>query len=297
MADSVSRLSLKWSVLHFISPLEFPPQIQMKIRTANVLKVTKKQSLAEVSFTKSRVWEDLRFQRTDVQTIEDFYAEIIKKCPTIPAPFLLWIESDFVDTLIASTAHAQRAIKLQLDRHEPVSFIAGKVNATVINRLVNPTNPILCDEMRHLLDQSTQAHAERAPVSPMRAVARHEEARAHLRTEITEEIGNQEFHTPIRSSSPPDGRTNTYQYTTPTNLGIVPVPVWAEHAPLLLSLSSLLYTIQTHLVPRGRCDPVDEAMVMEICKKMKKHIIGRPSIISSDDDEIAPDLYRDEDLQ
>jgi hypothetical protein len=231
------------------------------------------------------MFENVPFIKDDIADIAAFYHALMAKCPTLPQPFILWMEADVVETLIVTTGHLHAAILLMAQDRSGIKFLAGRLNATVLKRVCDGRNPMVSPELVTLIAESAPAQTARAPVSPIRAIARHEEARSQLRTEIAGSMDGQEFHVPRDYPHRDQERVTLYKYTMPKNLGLVPVPVWEEYAPLMLSLNSMMYTMQKHLVPRGRYNPVDQDLVLEVCKKvMRAHSRGQIPVSSSDDD-------------
>lgn len=57
---------------------------------------------------------------------------------------------------------------------------------------------------------------------------------------------------------------------------VISITIWKRYAPLLLSLNSLIFTIDNQIMQIGRTTPVDEKIVSKICKQiLEEHSIDK----------------------
>lgn len=117
-----------------------------------------------------------------------------------------------------------------------------KVSPDVVNDLTPPPSP----------------DAKKQTISSMQAINSAE--RRQRAVEILNEESSMEFSGPIFKRNQDDP--------------VCSITVWKRYVPLLLSLNSLIFTIDHQFLQIGRTIPIDEKLVTQLCSKiLEEHIV------------------------
>ncbi len=141
-----------------------------------------------------------------------------------------------------------------------IVVLAITLNNDLTNRMVKweKVSPEVISDLKPPPDPN----AKKQSIASMHAISAAE--RRHKAVEILNEEASMDFRGPILK------RTNEETVSS--------ITVWKRYVPLLLSLNSLMFTIDNQFLQIERTVPIDESIVTEICQRvLKEH--------SVDDDE------------
>lgn len=130
-----------------------------------------------------------------------------------------------------------------------ISMVAVTLHADLVKRSISwkKLSPAVIGDLAPLPEEPNKQS-----IASMQAVSSVE--RRHHAIDLINEEEGMDFAGPI--------------YRRNQNETVCTLTVWKRYAPLLLSLNSLLFTIDNQFRQIGRTTPVDEKVVTEICSKI-----------------------------